>query len=135
MSDRLTVTTNDDRAGAAIAPCDEIEPPVNALVVCPQIEARDVVAVSGQAVSLRIGVDPGLRRLLDNRWVISALLLAVGPIGLPALWFSRRFSFAAKTGITVLFLLLTAVVPLVVAWYFFEVALRPLLDAMASVRQ
>lgn len=78
---------------------------------------------------------PRLENLLDNRLVVISVLLVAGPLGLPALWFSRRFSRVTKTVTTVIFFLLTAVLPLVAAWFCFEVLLRPLADAIESVNR
>lgn len=72
---------------------------------------------------------------LDNRWIVTGLLLTVGPVGLLALWLSRRFSRCTKIITTVLFFLATVVLPLAAAWYFCDFALRPLVDAMAGANQ
>jgi len=69
---------------------------------------------------------------LNNRAIVIGILLVAGPIGLPALWFSRRFSKRAKIIATVAYFLLTAVLPLAALWYFMEVSLRPLLDVFSG---
>jgi hypothetical protein len=77
------------------------------------------------------GVSP-IEKALDNRLCVVAIILVAGPIGLPALWFSRRFSKRAKIISTVAYFLLTAVLPLVAIWYFLEVSLRPLLNVFSG---
>jgi hypothetical protein len=69
-------------------------------------------------------------KILENRFYVISILLCVGPIGLPALWFSRRFSRRAKIITTTCYFLFTVVIPLMVAWYFLNVALRPIVDAL-----
>jgi hypothetical protein len=69
---------------------------------------------------------------LESRWIVLGLLALTGPIGLPALWLSRRFSRAAKIAGTTVFVLATVVLPLVVAWYLCDVKLRPLVDALST---
>lgn len=70
-------------------------------------------------------------RILDHRWAVVGLLVAVGPIGLPFLWWSPRFSRPAKIITTILYFGLTVVAPLAVAWYWLDVAVRPLLKVFA----
>jgi hypothetical protein len=70
-------------------------------------------------------------QILENRFYVISILLCVGPIGLPALWFSRRFSRRAKIITTTCYFLFTVVIPLMAAWYFLNVALRPIVDALS----
>jgi hypothetical protein len=79
-----------------------------------------------------VEVDPKLARALDNRLTVLSLLACAGPIGLPALWLSRRFSKGTKALVTIAFLLATVVFPLAMAYYWLDVALRPLVDAMSQ---
>lgn len=69
---------------------------------------------------------------LNNRLIVMAIVLVAGPIGLPALWFSPRFSRGTKIITTGVYFLLTAVLPLLVAWYFLDVALRPLVNVFGG---
>ncbi len=69
--------------------------------------------------------------ILGNRFYVIAIILCVGPIGLPALWFSHRFSRRSKIVTTIGYFFFTAVLPLAVAWYFLDIAVRPILDALS----
>ena len=69
---------------------------------------------------------------LDNRWLVAALVLFAGPVGLPALWLSRRFSRGVKIGVSVAYAALTVALPVAMIWYWCEVSLRPLVDALAG---
>ena len=69
--------------------------------------------------------------VLENRFYVIAILLCAGPIGLPALWFSRRFSQRAKIITTIGYFIVTAILPLAVAWYFLEIAVRPIADVLS----
>ena len=79
-----------------------------------------------------VGIGGPLGYVLKRRWAIVAILLTVGPLGLPALWFSERFSKLAKILTTVGFFLGTVVLPLAVLWYWLNVALRPLVDTLSG---
>jgi hypothetical protein len=68
--------------------------------------------------------------VLNSRLLVVTILLVAGPIGLPALWLSPRFSRVTKAVTTIGFFLLTVVLPLTGAWYVCEVLLRPLADAI-----
>lgn len=70
--------------------------------------------------------------VLDNRLIVIAILLCAGPLGLPALWLSRRFSRGTKIATTAGYLLVSAILPLAVAWYFLEVVVRPVVDALGG---
>ena len=70
--------------------------------------------------------------VLENRGYVIAILLCAGPIGLPALWFSHRFSRRFKIIATGGYFLVTAVLPLAIAWYVLDIAVRPLVDALSK---
>lgn len=79
-------------------------------------------------VSLAGSNDP-VTHLMNNRLLVIGLIAMTGPLGLPALWFSRRFSRPTKIVTTVVYVIATTVVPLAIAWYWLEYSLRPLVDA------
>src|SRR5215210_6227286 len=58
------------------------------------------------------------REVIDNRWIVLALLLFVtAAFGLPLLWMSRAFSIRAKVTLTFVALAWTALV----FWAFFVI--------------
>lgn len=62
----------------------------------------------------------------ENPWVVLAsLFLVFGPLGLPMLWRSRRFSLLWKIILTVVVLVLTVLI-FVLIWYVVDQALAPL---------
>lgn len=128
MSDLILAADSCDRCGAELAVdtacenCGDGQHTLAAVEVLPPITAKPAAALVGLRGE----------SLLDNRLAVFGILLVAGPLGLPALWFSRRFSRATKIATTVVFFLLTVVVPIVGAWYCFEVLLRPLVDAMVG---
>ena len=87
-------------------------------------------SVSASSNEIPISTSPAVTWFLTRRWAIVAVLLAVGPMGLPALWLSPRFSRPIKITLTLVYFLVTAVIPVAVAWYFLDVSLRPLVDVM-----
>ncbi|MEQ8785007.1 MAG: hypothetical protein RIC55_01855 [Pirellulaceae bacterium] len=78
----------------------------------------------------QIALSGPVAAVLNNRLLVVAILLVAGPIGLPALWLSPRFSRVTKAVCTIGFFLATVVLPLAGAWYAFEILLRPLADAI-----
>ena len=66
--------------------------------------------------------------VLNNRLAVVTIVALFGPLGLPALWFSPRFSKAAKTITTLIYFLLTIALPMAVIWYWLEHSLRPLVE-------
>lgn len=89
---------------------------------------------TGRPAMLSAELDPAFVRLLGNRLVVVGLLAVAGPLGLPALWLSRRFSKPTKIATTVVFFLATVVAPLALAYYWLEVALRPLVDVFDKAK-
>ena len=91
-----------------------------------------IVRPSAEHDHTRLDVSPGVASLLNNRWAVIAILAVAGPIGLPALWFSGRFSRTGKVITTVLFFAVTVALPLAITYYFCEIALRPLVEAFSA---
>ena len=70
----------------------------------------------------------------ESPWaVLSALFLFVGPLALPMLWRSRRFSTAWKIVLTVVVVALTVLVIWLI-WYVVAKALQPLSEFRALQR-
>lgn len=69
-----------------------------------------------------------VQKVLNNRLYVGIVIALIGPLGLPALWFSPRFSNRTKIILTSIFVVLTTVVPLAIAWYFLDYSMRPLLE-------
>lgn len=97
------------------------EPEATTSEVAPRPVRLQAAGEAGSSLTLSV---------LDNRWLVVGLLLVAGPIGLPALWFSRRFSTKVKVGTTILYAIVTVVFPLAMVWYWCETAVRPLVDAL-----
>jgi len=87
------------------------------------------VATRGQVLSSSAGA---IQTVLNNRWYVGLVIALIGPLGLPALWFSPRFNKTTKIIGTLFFVVMTTVVPLAVALYFLEYRLRPLVDALGG---
>jgi len=87
------------------------------------------IANPNQQVSSPAGT---IQTILNNRWYVGMVIALIGPLGLPALWFSPRFSKPTKVVGTLIFVVMTTVVPLAVAWYFLDYRIRPLVDALGG---
>jgi hypothetical protein len=70
-----------------------------------------------------------INAFVNNRLAVIGIIAFIGPLGLPALWFSPRFAKRTKITITATYVLLTTIVPLVIAWYWLDYSLRPLVEA------
>jgi hypothetical protein len=107
-----------------LVPVAEVSRPPggDALRVGPQSQSQQLPAQHAASVSLAV---------LDNRWLVVGLLLVAGPMGLPALWFSRRFSKGVKIGVSIAYAVVTVALPVAMVWYWCETAVRPLVDALA----
>lgn len=79
-----------------------------------------------------IGLPEGVQQIVDNRIVVTGLLAFTGPLGLLALWFSRRIKKRTKIFVTASYILLAIVLPIVVTWYWLDVALRPIVDLFSK---
>ena len=71
---------------------------------------------------------PVLQSIVNNRMAVIGVIALIGPIGLPALWLSPRFANPTKIAITVTYVLATTIVPLMIAWYWLDYSLRPLVE-------
>ena len=75
-----------------------------------------------------------IKTALNNRWLVIAIVALIGPLGLPALWFSPRFKPWIKVTVTAVYVLLTAVVPVVVSWYIMKESFHPLVEVFGPSR-
>ena len=115
-------------------------PPVIARPICQAydlVEATPVDALPASdspasPTTLTIQIDPRVLAWLNHRGIVVVILLTCGPLGLPALWFSPRFSKTTKIIISVLLFAATVIAPLALSWYWLDVAVRPVLDALTS---
>lgn len=73
-----------------------------------------------------------IKALVNNRSAVIGMIALVGPLGLPALWFSPRFGKRTKIITTATYVLLTTIVPLALAWYWLDYSLRPLVDVFGK---
>lgn len=73
-----------------------------------------------------------LQYVLNNRWMVMGVVALIGPLGLPVLWFSPRFKPTTKFVITGVYVLLTAIIPVVVSYYVLESSFKPIADVFGS---
>ena len=117
------------------AACDDLQPERGFDVCIPvryEVVVEETAVSTGQRPPIVVGSP--LRAALNNRCAIVGMLALIGPLGLPFLWFSQRFSRRGKVVISVVFLVLTVVLPLAFAYHCVETAVRPLLEAFRGVR-
>ena len=141
MSELIVVNNSCDRCGVAFHGADNYcrncgLPTV--VRVNPNVEAElndsqyELTVVPGHQSTVAPRLEESqVKVVLDNRFFVIAILLCAGPIGLPALWFSRRFSRRSKIITTTGYFLCTAILPLAIAWYFLDFALRPIVDSLS----
>ena len=90
-----------------------------------------VVTQPPSVVSTDDGMQP-FDAVVNNRLAVIGIIALLGPLGLPALWFSPRFSRPTKIITTVTYVLLTTVLPIAIAWYWMDYSLRPLVDVFGK---
>ncbi len=142
MNELVVINDSCNRCGVALLESDnfcgncglaadvDASPNVPAELMDPQHELA-IVRPSPLVVAPTRQPSP-LAGVLENRLLVIAIVLCAGPMGLPALWFSPRFSPRTKILTTIGYLLVTAILPLALAWYFLEVAVRPVVDVLGG---
>lgn len=107
---------------------------------------RDLIAIGDPMPGMPVGLvaaEPmsiaptsagtqAINSVLNNRLAVIAIIVFIGPPGLLALWFSPRFAKRTKTITTAAYALLTIVLPLAIAWYWLDYALRPLVNVFGK---
>jgi hypothetical protein len=99
-----------------------------------EIAARFSAVPAAAPDTASVQLEPAVGRVLNSRLAVMAILAVAGPLGLPALWLSSRFSKTAKLITTLVFVLATVVFPLALTYYWVEIALRPLIDAFQQAK-
>lgn len=118
-------TSNGNFCGHCGADCRELivgPSSVNRFDAQADQQSTEIATVDSTVVTLQT--------VVNNRWAVVGLIACFGPLGLLALWFSQRFSNRAKILTTASYVLLAIVAPLVVIWYWLDVALRPIVEVL-----
>ena len=76
------------------------------------------------------GLPPAVRTVVNNHLIIWTVILTFGPLGLPLIWLSPKYSIWSKSLVTVITLGLTIVLPIAVTLYCAQFLVHPVLDAM-----
>ena len=121
------LTSNDNFCGHCGTDCRELivgPATANRIDDSSDSQTTEIATVDSTAVTIQ--------SVIDNRMVVVALIACFGPLGLLALWFSRRFSNRAKIFTTASYLLLFIVAPLAVIWYWLSIRLQPLVDVLGQ---
>ena len=126
----VALTASDNFCGNCGTPQSVSEYPPAGVTMIDAQRALTVVPPSPSTLAPR-PVQSLITEFLDNRLFVTAILLCAGPIGLPALWFSHRFSRRCKIITTTGYFFFTVILPLAIAWYFLDVAVRPIVDALS----
>ena len=115
----------DNFCGQCGAGCrDLIVPPDAVSLIDDQPGQSREVTTSDPAASLQA--------VVNNRMFVVGMIACAGPLGLLAMWFSQRFTNRTKVITTVSYILLTIVAPLVVIWYWLNIAIRPVVDVLSQ---
>jgi len=114
---------NDNFCGQCGAGCRDLIVPPNAVSLIDDHpgQSQDVAATDLGAT---------FQSVVNNRLFVFGMIACAGPLGLLAMWFSQRFTNRAKVITTVSYVLLAIVAPLAVIWYWWNIALRPLIDVL-----
>ncbi len=96
------------------------------MVIDASISARHLVHPSSEIAT--DGMAGTFQKIADNRMIVLAMILFLGPLGFLALWCSRRFTNRAKVMVTASYALLVFVLPVAIIWFWMDLSLRPLVD-------
>ncbi len=121
------VSASEGKQCRDLIPVDEVAIEIGAAAI--STEAGGDGSSSQTAIST---LDSAVHRVLSSRLLVTVILATCGPMGLPALWLSPRFSRSGKVLLTTLFLAFTIVFPIAMAWYWLDIAVRPVLEALES---
>ena len=114
---------NDNFCGQCGTGCrDLIVPPNVVSLIDDQADQSKEVATKDPAETFQA--------VVNNRMFVVGMIVCAGPLGLLAMWFSQRFTNRAKVITTVSYVLLAIVAPLAIIWYWWNIALRPLVDVL-----
>lgn len=107
--------------------CDLIE------IVDPasHIAFSNVAVQSPSVVATSDDMQP-INAVVNNRLAVIGMIALLGPLGLPALWFSPRFSKPTKFITTASYVLVAFVLPIAIAWYWLDYSLRPLVEVFGN---
>ncbi|PHS00794.1 MAG: hypothetical protein COA78_23540 [Blastopirellula sp.] len=95
----------------------------------PTVSPASLAAQSNQGIAESSSKNI-VKVVLNSRALLFGILLVFGPLGLPLIWFSPRFSMLSKVLVTTLTLGVTVVFPIAMTIYWADYALQPLLEAM-----
>ena len=98
------------------------------LILAESVEPTTLATTPPPVIAV-VAPRPAEARLLNSHAIVWAILLVLGPLGLPALWMSPRYSKTAKVLWTAVLLIGTVVLPIAMTWYWLDTAMQPLLDA------
>ncbi len=76
------------------------------------------------------GLPPAIRTAVRSHVIIWTVILSIGPLGLPLLWLSPKYSIWMKVLISFLTLFFTIILPIAVTIYCGEFLVRSIVDAM-----
>ncbi|PQO44808.1 hypothetical protein C5Y93_17075 [Blastopirellula marina] len=71
-----------------------------------------------------------MRAVVNSHAIIWAVILTFGPLGLPLIWLSPKYSIWSKSLVTLVTLGVTVVLPIAVTLYCAQFLVHPVLDAM-----
>lgn len=132
MNGQLAVSTRAcDCCGHACWPGDQFCGGCGASLVNEPDVARRRELVANSRPAAAAGLQAGA--LLNHRGVVLGLLFCVGPMGLPLLWLSPRFSMTFKVATSIFYFALTVLVPLGLIVYFLGFSIEPIVTALERV--
>ena len=116
---------NDNFCGQCGAGCRDLIVPSDAICLIddPSVQSQEVATTDSAAT---------FQAVVNNRMFVVGMIVCAGPLGLLAMWFSQRFTNRAKVIATVSYVLLAIVAPLAVIWYWWNIALWPLVDVLGQ---
>lgn len=102
--------------------------PTELLDATPNLPAVRASAPAPRTVEA--GLPPAVRTVVNSHVIIWTVILTFGPLGLPLIWLSPKYSIWMKFLVTAITLGVTVVLPIAVTLYCAQFLVHPVLDAM-----
>lgn len=101
----------------------------------PQLPAVAPEAPVPAERTIDAGLPPSIRTAVRSHAIIWVVILSIGPLGLPLLWLSPKYSAWSKILISLATVFVTVIFPILVYIYCAEYLMRELLNALEEANR
>ena len=101
---------------------------------CGRCGSQSNVLIDGPSPQFANATPGGAGELIESalksKLAIASMVAALGPIGIAAMWFSPSFSKPSKIAWTLSYFVVVFLMPLLIAWYWLSLSVRPLVETL-----